>query len=197
MPRLLHPAGACPPGGRRSPAGGEPRRPCTEGFRVFLKTVFNLMDRAVNWCLALLMAAMVAVVSAQVWCRFVLNDPLAWSEEAGRYLFVWISFLGAAAGVRYQVHLGIDLLQKLLPDRPYRLAVVLGNLMVQIFLLVIVWEGFKILEIVQFQESASMHISMRYPYLAVPVGAVLMLINSLRVSVGVIRNRPLDRKLQV
>jgi TRAP-type C4-dicarboxylate transport system permease small subunit len=69
--------------------------------------------------------------------------------------------------------------------------------MVQIFLVVIVWGGFKILEIVQFQESASMHISMRYPYLAVPVGAVLMLINSLRVSVGVIRNRPLDRKLQV
>lgn len=164
---------------------------------MFLKTIFNLMDRAVNWCLALLMAAMVAVVSAQVWCRFVLNDPLAWSEEAGRYLFVWISFLGAAAGVRYQVHLGIDLLQKLLPERPYRLAVVLGNLMVQIFLVVIVWGGFKILEIVQFQESASMHISMRYPYLAVPVGAVLMLINSLRVSVGVIRNRPLDRKLQV
>ena len=164
---------------------------------MFLKTVFNLMDRAVNWCLALLMAAMVAVVSAQVWCRFVLNDPLAWSEEAGRYLFVWISFLGAAAGVRYQVHLGIDLLQKLLPDRPYRLALVLGNLMVQIFLVVIVWGGFKILEIVQFQESAPMHISMRYPYLAVPVGAVLMLINSLRVSVGVIRNRPLDRKLQV
>ncbi|MGD8542261.1 MAG: TRAP transporter small permease [Desulfobacteraceae bacterium] len=164
---------------------------------MFLRTIFNLMDRAVNWCLALLMAAMVAVVSAQVWCRFVLNDPLAWSEEAGRYLFVWISFLGAAAGVRYQVHLGIDLLQKLLPERPYRLAVVLGNLMVQIFLVVIVWGGFKILEIVQFQESASMHISMRYPYLAVPVGAVLMLINSLRVSVGVIRNRPLDRKLQV
>jgi TRAP-type C4-dicarboxylate transport system permease small subunit len=164
---------------------------------VFFKTVFNLMDRAVNWCLALLMAAMVAVVSAQVWCRFVLNDPLAWSEEAGRYLFVWISFLGAAAGVRYQVHLGIDLLQRVLPERPYRLAVVLVNLMVQIFLVVIVWGGFKILGIVQFQESASMHISMRYPYLAVPVGGILMLINSLRVSVGVIRNRPLDRKLQV
>ena len=79
------------------------------------------MDRAVNWCLALLMAAMVAVISAQVWCRFVLNDPLAWSEEAGRYLFVWISFMGAAAGVRYQAHLGIDLLQKFLPARPYRL----------------------------------------------------------------------------
>ncbi|MFZ2042194.1 MAG: TRAP transporter small permease [Desulfobacterales bacterium] len=167
------------------------------GAAVLCKTVCNLMDRCVNWCLALLMAAMVGVISAQVWCRFVLNDPLAWSEEAGRYLFVWISFMGAAAGVRYQVHLGIDLLQKFLPDRAYRLGVVLVNLIIQIFLLVIVYWGFKILEIVQFQESASLHISMRYPYLAVPVGGLLMLINSLRVSVGAIRNRPLDHELRV
>lgn len=50
------------------------------------------MGRGINWCLAILMAAMVVVIAAQVGYRFVLNDPLAWSEEAGRYLFVWISF---------------------------------------------------------------------------------------------------------
>lgn len=155
------------------------------------------MDRCINWFLALLMAAMVVVITAQVWYRFILNNPLSWSEEAGRYLFVWISFIGAAAGVRYQVHLGIDLMEKMLPEKAHRAAVVIVNLIIQIFLLVIIYWGFKILGIIKFQQSPSIHLSMRYPYMAVPVGAILMLINSLRVMVAALRNKPLDREVRL
>jgi TRAP-type C4-dicarboxylate transport system permease small subunit len=144
---------------------------------VFFKTLFEVMDRCINWFLAMLMAGMVAIVSAQVWYRFILNDPLSWSEEAARYLFVWISFMGAAAGVRYQVHLGIDLMEKILPAGSYRLVVIIVNLIIQVFLLMIIYWGFKILGVIQFQESPSMHISMRYPYMAVPMGSIFMLIN--------------------
>jgi len=78
-----------------------------------LKTpsTFKILDRVINWVLFLLMASMVVIIAAQVWYRFVMNDPLDWSEELGRYLFVWISFMGAAAGIRYQVHLGIDIIE--------------------------------------------------------------------------------------
>jgi TRAP-type C4-dicarboxylate transport system permease small subunit len=155
------------------------------------------MDRCINWFLALLMSGMVVIVSAQVWYRFILNDPLSWSEEASRYLFVWISFMGAAAGVRYQVHLGIDLMEKILPARGYRIAVIIVNLIIQVFLLMIIYWGFKILGVIQFQESPSMHISMRYPYMAVPVGSIFMLINSLRVTAAAIQNRTMDREVRV
>jgi len=155
------------------------------------------MDRCINWFLAMLMAGMVVIVSAQVWYRFILNDPLSWSEEASRYLFVWISFMGAAAGVRYQVHLGIDLMEKLLPAGSYRIAVIIVNLIIQVFLLMIIYWGFKILGIIQFQESPSMHISMRYPYMAIPVGSIFMLINSVRITVATIQNRTMDREVRV
>jgi len=158
---------------------------------------FEIMDRLINWFLAMLMATMVVIIAAQVWYRFVLNNPLSWSEEAGRYLFVWISFMGAAAGVRYQVHLGIDLMDKLLPPKLYRWAVVLVNLVIQIFLAMIIYWGFKILGVIKFQESASMHISMAYPYLAVPVGSIFMFINSVRVLVAALRNETLDREVRI
>lgn len=164
---------------------------------MFFNNIFDIMDRCINWFLALLMAAMVVIISAQVWYRFILNDPLSWSEEAGRYLFVWISFMGAAAGVRYQVHLGIDLMDKLLSPAAYRWVVVLVNLIIQIFLLMIIYWGFKILGIIQFQESPSMHISMRYPYMAVPVGGIFMLINSLRIMVAAIQHRSMDREVRI
>ena len=164
---------------------------------MFLKTLFEVMDRCINWFLAMLMTGMVVIVSAQVWYRFILNNPLSWSEEASRYLFVWISFMGAAAGVRYQVHLGIDLMEKILPAGSYRIEVIIVNLIIQVFLLIIIYWGFKILGIIQFQESPSMHISMRYPYMAVPVGSIFMFINSVRITVATIQNRSLDKEVRV
>ena len=40
-----------------------------------------------------LLAAMTFVILLQVFCRYILNAPLAWPEEASRYMMVWITFL--------------------------------------------------------------------------------------------------------
>jgi TRAP-type C4-dicarboxylate transport system permease small subunit len=88
-------------------------------------------------------------------------------------------------------------MDKLLSPGVYRWVVVLVNLIIQIFLLMIIYWGFKILGIIQFQESPSMHISMRYPYMAVPVGGIFMLINSLRIMVAALQNRSMDREVRI
>jgi TRAP-type C4-dicarboxylate transport system permease small subunit len=184
-------------------ASAPPLNPGPEGVKIEPanrptdKTMFDVMDRTINWILALLMAAMVAVIAGQVWYRFVMNDPLSWSEELGRYLFVWISFIGAAAGVRYQVHLGIDLLQKLLPANAHRFVVISVNLIIQVFLLVIIYWGFKILGVIKFQTSPSMNIPMIYPYMAVPVGGIFMFINSVRIAVAAFRGRILTPEVML
>ena len=103
--------------------------------------------------------------------------------------------LGAAAGVRYQVHLGIDLLQQLLPANAYRFVVISVNLIIQVFLLVIIYWGFKILGVIKFQTSPSMNIPMIYPYMAVPVGGIFMFINSVRIAVAAFRGRILTREV--
>ncbi|MCG8565952.1 MAG: TRAP transporter small permease [Desulfobacterales bacterium] len=155
-----------------------------------ISTLLKGIDTILNWVLAVIMTAMLIVVSAQVWYRFVLNNPLAWSEELARYLFVWISFLGSAAGIRMNVHLGIDLIDKILSPRGRKIMTLIVNLAIQIFLAVVIYWGIKILNVVQFQKSASMGIPMTYPYLAVPVGSALMLLNSIRNSWAVIFGAP-------
>jgi TRAP-type C4-dicarboxylate transport system permease small subunit len=156
---------------------------------------FRIMDRGINWVLAVLMAVMVVVIALQVWYRFILNNPLDWSEELGRYVFVWISFLGAAAGVRYQVHLGIDALEKIVGREAFRYVLVLINIVIQIFLLFVIYWGFTLLTVVRFQTSPSMLIPMTYPYAAVPVGAIFMLINSLRIAHASLKGKPIDLEI--
>lgn len=46
---------------------------------------------------------MVATMLLQVFCRYVLNASLSWSEELTRLLFVWLTFLGFSLGVERDV----------------------------------------------------------------------------------------------
>jgi TRAP-type C4-dicarboxylate transport system permease small subunit len=102
---------------------------------------------------------------------------------------VWISFIGSAVGVRMNVHLGIDLIEKIMTPKGHKILSVIVNALIQIFLLIVIFWGIKILAVVRFQTSASMGIPMTYPYLAVPVGGALMLINSLRNTWALVFNQ--------
>lgn len=42
------------------------------------------------------MLIMVALVVTQIFCRFVINVSVPWTEEMARLCFVWIIFLGSA-----------------------------------------------------------------------------------------------------
>ena len=70
----------------------------------------HLLDRLEFWFIALACAAIVMLVFLGVLSRFVFAQPMAWSEELARYLFLWAALVGAAAGCRNNQHGGIPLL---------------------------------------------------------------------------------------
>ena len=63
------------------------------------------------------MAVMIAVVSAQVFTRYVLNASIDWADEVSRLAFVWTIFLAIPLGIREGAHVGIDLLVERFPAR--------------------------------------------------------------------------------
>ena len=60
-----------------------------------------------DYVVAVLFAATIAVVAAQVLWRYAFNNSLVWTEEASRYLFVWMTFIGAALGLKEGTHIRI------------------------------------------------------------------------------------------
>lgn len=72
-------------------------------------------------CLAIAgvqMVTLIIVFSWLVFGRYVLNDTPTWVEQLSLLLVVWITFLGAAAGVWYRTHLSIEFIRESLP-RPF------------------------------------------------------------------------------
>ena len=74
------------------------------------------------------LAAMVVMVFGNVVLRYLFNDGITVSEELSRWLFVWMTFLGAIVAVREHGHLGTDMLVGRLGPAGRRVCVVLTYL---------------------------------------------------------------------
>ena len=72
---------------------------------------FHLLKIVIVLCLAL----MVILVFGNVALRYALNTGITVSEEVSRFLFVWLTFLGAIIAMREHGHLGMDMLVRRLP----------------------------------------------------------------------------------
>ena len=88
----------------------------------FLERYCKLLD-AVS---ALFLLLMVVLVFGNVVLRYVFNSGLAVSEEVSRWLFVWITFLGAIVAMREHQHLGTDMLVSRLPPAGKKACLVLS-----------------------------------------------------------------------
>lgn len=124
-------------------------------------------------------AVMVVLAAAAVFFRFVVNSSLAFPEEVVRYLFVWSVFLGAAVGLRHNMHAAVEMFVDWLPRQVKRAVLALANLLCVVFFIILIVYGARIVMLVYPQQSPALEISMSYVYAAVPVGALFMLLYSL------------------
>jgi len=78
----------------------------------------RLLDRVSQLCLFLSCIALVLLVIIFGWLvfgRYVLNDTPTWVEQLALLLVVYITFLGAAAGVHEDTHLGVTFVREAMP----------------------------------------------------------------------------------
>jgi len=108
-----------------------------------------------------------------------------WVEETSRFLFIWLSFLGAALAVERMVHIRIDFFAQLLPARARLLLEILVYLGVVGFALVVTYEG-ALVTLRAGDRSPVLLIPMSVAYLALPVSGVAIVLFALRTLVDLV-----------
>lgn len=150
-----------------------------QGDKSVNKSVLQLamrLTRLTETVSALLLVAVIAMNLAQVFFRYVLVDPLSWSEESMRYVTTWMVMLAGSAALFRGEHMAINLFDNVKSRRLRRaiefavLACIAG------FCLLLMWKGFPAAIDNMRQVSPAMRIPMTVPYLAIPVGATLMFV---------------------
>jgi TRAP-type C4-dicarboxylate transport system permease small subunit len=89
----------------------------------------NLFCRAVEAVIAACLGAMVVMVFGNVVLRYGFNSGIIVSEELSRWLFLWVTFLGAIVALKEHAHLGSDFLIARLPRRGKQACLIAGHLL--------------------------------------------------------------------
>ena len=149
-------------------------------MKSFIKAVdrFSLLvDKVVTAVAVFVLVSMTVVTTAQIICRFFFT-ALSWSEELCRYLMIWLTFLGASMAVRRKAHIAVTFAVSQLPAKLKKIAACLVYALSLYFFLLLVIYGYRLMNFEAFQVAAGLGVSMRYPYMAIPVGGVLCAIHT-------------------
>lgn len=134
----------------------------------------KVLDKLVLILLTIALSVMVVATFAQVLFRFVFGSPLYWSEELGRYCFVYIVFIGGAWAGKTMSHLGVDFFVQKLPKLFGAIIDVIIDVLILVFSTVVVYVSFPVIGVNMKQISPALQIPMGFVYLAIPIGFLLM-----------------------
>jgi TRAP-type C4-dicarboxylate transport system permease small subunit len=135
----------------------------------------RLSDTLLDGGVAVLLAATLILSFLQVVARYVFLVSTPWSEELARLLFVWGVFLGAAVGVKRDLHTRVDFLFRRLPARASALVLAGMDLLVAGMALIMVLYGAQLLYSTRTDFSTSLGYPRNLFYLPVPISGILML----------------------
>ncbi|MBW1711802.1 MAG: TRAP transporter small permease [Deltaproteobacteria bacterium] len=139
--------------------------------------VAGIQLRFCSWSMVVLGLAMTVIILIQIFFRFVIYRPVPWSEEAARYLMIWMGMLGSVVALRKGRHIGVTFLVDKLSGWARQAAVQVVRLTMIGFMAIIGWEGLGLAIFNAPQLSAAMEIPMTIPYLAIPVGSAMMIVD--------------------
>jgi TRAP-type C4-dicarboxylate transport system permease small subunit len=129
---------------------------------------------------------MVILTFLQVVFRYAIEQPLSWSEEGAKYLFMWATYMGASVAFYEGKHINVSLFTDLFATRVKAALLLLADIFCLWFLAVFVYQGFivsqRVFMLGQFSPSMPW-LPTGVTYLAIPVGCFFMFCNVLAYAV--------------
>jgi C4-dicarboxylate transporter DctM subunit len=146
--------------------------------------VSDALDALTELCYLATTAGFAVLMAVGVFCRYVLNSSLAWSDELAMILFVWATFLSIATGYRHDKHTGVRFVVQALPPAGRAIAEFCADALAGAFLLTLLMSGLEALPAVGRAHTDVLLLSAIIPYSAIPLASALMLVHWLRRTVA-------------
>jgi tripartite ATP-independent transporter DctM subunit len=138
-------------------------------------TLRILLKKSVEGGVSLLTVVMVAVVFLQVTNRYVFNNPLSWTEEVARFIFVWITFMGALLALKTKAHIGVNSFMVRFSSETRAMVENMTIFFIIFYLFYLIIFGIKIVQETAQTFTPALNISFSYIYVAIPLSAILMI----------------------
>ncbi len=129
---------------------------------------------------AAFLSVTVLVVIINVVLRYLFHSGLFWVEEVATTCFIWSIFIGSAAAYKYKIHIGIDLITKLFPEKARELVSIIINFLMFVINGYITYLSTLFINANRLKRTPVLDIPAIYVNLAITVGFGLMTLYALR-----------------
>ncbi len=148
-----------------------------------LKKIDDSLEKVL---LAVIFALMVLAIVWQLIMRWT-GGNLSWTEEAARYLFIWLGWLGMAESLRQRKHIKVEFLELVFKEKGKMFLALFVNVAFFIFCVIVLKLEFDQFYRVTFkfvQRSPAMMLPMGWVYAGPCVGCILMIYRLIRDSIA-------------
>lgn len=146
-------------------------------MKEILTTIKKVLAKLLAGIATILLSVMTILVLYQVFTRYILNSPAAFTEELVRYFLIWTGFIGAAYAFLTRQHMSLVLiLDKLTPAKRRMLMAVIDILILVFAIFVITIGGFKLAMSARKVYSALLGIPRSLVYAMAPISGIFIVI---------------------
>lgn len=140
--------------------------------------LINYINIVFGYVIAFVLAIMSVLIFWQVVARYVIGSSLSWSEELSRFLMIFMAFIGSGLALREGKLIAVEVILERLTGKVRSFIKILVHLISTIFYILLIYYGFELANSFGNQMAPGIKISMFYVYLSIPIGGILLLVNS-------------------
>lgn len=137
----------------------------------------RILQRTVEFLVCFAVVVEVVILSVGVFCRYVLDHPLVWSDELASIVFLWLSMLGSVVALLRNEHMRLTSAVGMLPSRLRPWASALALLAPALFLLLILGPSVEYAIGQWAMRTPALGLHGTFYAAAIPVGFFLMLMD--------------------
>lgn len=145
-------------------------------FKKSLSVTAYSIDRISTYLLFFFLLVMTTVTFAQVFCRYILNFSIPWSEELSRFLFTWVVFSGVPTLIYRSGMTSFNLFLSRLKGWKSRIMSLSISSCYIFFFYFLIKGSIPLVERQMMQIATSIKVPMGIIYVAIPVSGILAII---------------------
>lgn len=128
-----------------------------------MKTFLDKLFKVIDYFTGILTGGMVLFVFLNVILRIFFNSGLTWSEELSRYLFVFVTYIGAISAMRAGEHMTVDVLVAKLGPKAQMVLYVISQALIAVLMCILVHGSCKM--VIQNTASRTAALGISYAFL--------------------------------
>ena len=142
-----------------------------------IKRIMKKVNIIEEYLLAIFLTGILVTIFIQVIFRSLLNNPLTWTEELAKILFIWLNLIGTSMAIRKKVHVSLDFFVNYFPEKFKLILSIAINVLIACFLIYIFQPTIRYIGFINSIPSAALGWPMGIFYLGIPISTISIILS--------------------